>query len=182
LRTITRLKSFFLSRFAKPTGDRGLDRVVRSGTARRIVEIGIGDGQRAKQILQLAVKLSAGKPVSYTGIDLFELRSGGALVGLKQAFKLLRPTGAQIQLVPGDPLSALARVANSLQHTDLLIVSDDVDGGAMQKAWFYIPRMLHGGSQVFIEAPGEEPGQLVLQSLSAAEVQGRAIQPRRRAA
>jgi hypothetical protein len=182
LLSIKRLKGFFLSRFAKPTGDRGLDRVLRSGTSRRIVQIGVGDGQRAKQILQLAVQLSGGNLVSYTGIDLFESSASEAALSIKQAYKLLRPTRARIQLVPGDPLNALARVANSLQKTDLLIISAEVDAASMQKAWFYVPRMLHAASQIFLEVPGEEPGQLVLKPLSVAEVQARAIQPRRRAA
>jgi len=182
LLTISRLKSFFLSRFAKPTGDRGLDRVLRSGTNRRIVEIGVGDGQRAKQMLQLAVQLAAGKSVSYAGIDLFESGSGDDSLGLKQAYRLLRPTGARIQLVPGDPLTALASVANTLQRTDLLIISADIDQQAMKQAWFYVPRMLHAGSQVFLEAPGEQPDELILQPLSIADIQRRAVQPRRRAA
>ena len=176
------LKSFFLSRFAKPTGDRGLDRVVRTGLNRRIVEIGVGDAQRAKQILQLAVRLADGQPVWYTGIDLFESRPQRDGLDLKQAYKLLRPTGARVQLVPGDPLTALSRVANSLQRTDLLIISADISAESMKRAWFYVPRMLHATSQVFAEVPGEEPGTLALQPLSIAEVQARAILPRRRAA
>ena len=180
--TISRLKTFFLSRFAKPTGDRGLDRILRRGTNRRIVEIGVGDGLRAKQILLLAVQLAAGRAITYTGIDLFESSPGNVQLGLKQAYKLLRPTGARIQLLPGDPFSALSRMANNLQQTDLLIVSAGVDVEAMKRAWFYIPRMLHSGSQVFLESPAEEPGELRLTPLSVAEVKKRAIQPRRRAA
>jgi hypothetical protein len=176
------LKSFFLSRFAKPTGDRGLDRVLRSGASRRIVEIGVGDGQRAKQILQLAVRLANGEPVSYTGIDLFESRSDRDGLDLKQAYKLLRPTGARVQLVPGEPFSALAQVANCLQRTDLLIISADISADAMKRAWFYVPRMLHATSQIFQEVPGEEPDSVTLAPLSVAEVQSRAALPKRRAA
>jgi hypothetical protein len=182
LLTISRLKTFFLSRFAKPTGDRGLDRILRSGTNRRIVEIGVGDGLRAKQILQLAVQLSGGQGVTYTGIDLFESSAGNDQLGLKQAYKLLRPTGARIQLVPGDPFTALSAMANNLQRTDLLIVSAGVDAESMKRAWFYVPRMLHPGSQIFLEMPGEEAGEPRLTPLSEAEVKQRAVQPRRRAA
>jgi hypothetical protein len=182
LLTFSRVKTFFLSRFAKPTGDRGLDRILRRGSNRRIVEIGVGDGQRAKQVLQLAVQLSAGQQVTYTGIDLFESSPGSDRLELKQAYKLLRPTGARIQLVPGDPFVALARMANNLLRTDLLIVSADVDAESMKRAWFYVPRMLHSGSQIFFESPGEEAGELRLTPMSVAEVKSRAIQPRRRAA
>jgi hypothetical protein len=64
---------------------------------------------------------------------------------------LLKPTGVQVQLVPGDPYSALARVANNLTGTDLVVVAADQDPLALERAWFYFPRLLHTTSHVFAE-------------------------------
>jgi hypothetical protein len=89
-------------------------------------------------------------------------------------------TGAQLRLVPGDPLSALARCANSLANTDLLIISAGHDPAGLEPAWFYIPRMLHAGSLVFLE---EQTGaDSVFYRLTLQDLQSRGADAQRRAA
>jgi hypothetical protein len=66
---------------------------------------------------------------------------------------MLAASGARVQLEPGDPYWGLLRKANSLTATDLLVISRHHDPAAMARAWFYVPRMLHEGSQVFVEEP-----------------------------
>jgi hypothetical protein len=57
-----------------------------------------------------------------------------------------------VRLVPGDPFSALARVANQLSNTHLLIIGADHESSSMDRAWRYIPRMLTP-TTVVLEAP-----------------------------
>jgi hypothetical protein len=88
-------------------------------------------------------------PVQYTGIDLFEARPVGQLgLSLKQAHRALSRSEARVRLIPGDPVTALARSANTLVATDLLIIHADQDAMSLQRAWFYVPRMLHTASVV----------------------------------
>jgi hypothetical protein len=137
----------------KPAADRALFRLLYERRVTTIVEIGLGTGQRAERMIRLAMKLGDGL-VRYTGIDLFEARppfSPG--LTYKCAHRLLMATGAQVKLVPGDPLSALGRVANGLRGTDLLIVSADQDEAALSRAWFFVPRMLHADSRICLEEP-----------------------------
>ena len=137
----------------KPAADRVLFRLLYKRRVTTIVEFGLGTGQRAERMIRLAMKLGGG-PVRYTGIDLFEARPAFA-PGLtyKCAHRMLTATGAQVKLVPGDPLSALGRVANELRGTDLLVVSADQDETALSRAWFFVPRMLHSDSRICLEEP-----------------------------
>ena len=65
---------------------------------------------------------------------------------------------SKIQVIPGDPLSALARSANGLQSTDLLVIAADQDTQSLANAWFYVPRMLHDKSLVLLEdVSGSQP-------------------------
>ena len=110
-------------------------------------------------MLEIAGIHHAAAEIHYTGIDLFETRKPGDGPGLKlkQAFQLLRPTGARIRLIPGDPLTALSGAANLLAATDLLVVSADHDPDSLAKAWYFVPRMLHAQSRVFwAEAAGAD--------------------------
>lgn len=145
------LKSFLIAHCSRPAWERCIYRTIRQQSVATIVELGLGVGIRAGRMIQLAQ--IAGQSVRYTGIDEFESRSADAAPGLslKQAYQQLRKTGAAIQLVPGDPLAALTRAANSLTRTDLLVISADVDGQALRRAWWYVPRMLHRKSTVYLE-------------------------------
>ncbi len=148
-----RLKYFYLAYLSRPKSERAIYRVIRRSRVRNIVEMGIGDGRRAQRMIRLAQSWSTSQRVRYTAIDAFELRpeEAGPGLTLKDAYRKLKATGARVQVVPGDPLTALARVANSLTGTDLILISADQDEAALDAAWFYVPRMLHPGSQVLFE-------------------------------
>jgi len=113
-------------------------------------------GVRALGMIQVAARYNPARRVHYVGIDRFESRgeAEGPGLSIKMAHQILGQTGAQIQLVPGCPLDALARKANGLRETDLLVVAADQDAESLALAWFYVPRMLHGQSLVLVQQPG----------------------------
>jgi hypothetical protein len=103
---------------------------------------------------------------------------------LKLAHQRLKAQGVRVRLAPGDPYSALSRIANELGAIDLVLISADQDSASLARAWFYVPRLLHAETQVFVEEKpsGDNPSRLV--RLSAFDVNQRAAQaaPRRAAA
>lgn len=154
------LRAFYLSHLSKPAGDRVLYRLIQKQKVRGILELGVGDGRRACQMIALAQRVSPGERIQYVGIDLFESRSpaDGPGLSLKRAHQILGATGARVQLIPGDPYSALARTANSLKDLDLIVLSSRLDRASLERAWFYFPRILHPSTRVFREqtAPNGE--------------------------
>jgi hypothetical protein len=159
-----------------------LYRAIRRTRAKKILEIGIADTARTVRMIRLAERYGAGEAVRYAAIDLFEARpKEQTSLSLKDAHRLLKSTGAQVQLIPGEPASALARMANSLANVDLLLISSANTDAALEGAWFYVPRMLHTGSAVFREAdPGT--GTVVPSVVDHGDIQTRAAAGRRRAA
>ncbi len=146
----------YLSYFSKPGNDRALYRAVRRQPPRKILEIGLGSTQRTLRMLDLARRLSEGEHLRYAAIDLFEARDAQQpKLSLKGVHRDLKALGVQPQLIPGDPAGALARAANSLPETDLILISAANDDAALAGAWFFFPRMLHGGSLVLREVRGE---------------------------
>ncbi len=142
--------------FARPSHERLLYRWLKKSRSSTIVELGVESAIRASRMIEVALRYHAGQSVHYTGIDLFEARGDCTAVTLKCAFRKLAAIGAKVRLVPADPVSGLARHANSLTGTDVLVVSLDQDPQALEQAWRYIPRMLHSKSLVFV--PHQEPG------------------------
>jgi len=181
--TTSRLKYLYLAYFSKPVADRVLYRAIQKHGFRSILEIGLGSTERSLRMIRLAQRRAGSEPVRFIAIDMFEARPAETRgLSLKEAHKLLKATGAHVQLIPGDPSSALARSANALGPLDLVIVSGDCNEASLSGAWFYMPRILHAASHLYIESPGARDQGRPLRPMAASEVEQRAAVPRRRAA
>jgi hypothetical protein len=166
------LRYYYLTWFSQPAADRPLYKTVAKRAVRSIVEIGVGEALRTRRLFEMALKpIHAAEPLRYTGVDLFEARPKSSPgLSLKQAYGLLKHDRVQLQLVPGDPLTALSRVANGLKDVDLVIISQDQLGDALEQAWRYMPRMLNAGSLVYLEQPGPKTGETKFVPVSLPEV------------
>lgn len=131
----------------------------------------MGVGCRAARMIETARAFAAPGAVRYTGIDPFEARSSadGPGVTLKLAHRLLKSTGARVQLLPGGPWEVLARRANALGKVDLIVVSSRLDPAELARAWFYVPRLLHAETVVLAETaiPG---GGTAIRRIESAEI------------
>ncbi|OHB84590.1 MAG: hypothetical protein A2V98_23145 [Planctomycetes bacterium RBG_16_64_12] len=136
------------------------------------MELGVGLGQRAVRMIEVAASCSPVREIHYTGVDLFEARaaSDGPGMTLKTAHRLLKTTGARIQLLPGDPFTALSRAANGLRGTELLVISEGHDPRSLSRAWFYLPRMLDKGAQVWLEQAEGPDGSLAVRVLGGDQI------------
>lgn len=183
---VRQCRRFYLDYCSQPASDRVLYRAMRKRPVQKILELGIGAGQRTLRMLEIAVAGQPDSHVFYAGIDLFEARceADGPGLSLKLAHQRLRGSGARVRLVPGDPFSALARTANEIGAVDLIVISADQDRQSLARAWFYFPRMLHAATRVFLEEGETSEGAAQLSELSRAQIDERVAltAPRRAAA
>lgn len=160
----------YLAHLSRPKAGRKLYRLVKRRKICRIVEVGISDLQRTVLLIRTAQRYARGNPVTYAGLDWFDARPDDqAGLSLKDAYRALRPTGASVRLVPGEPAASLAAVANSFPHTGLLLLAPSVDEVELARYWMFVPRMLDDRSVVLREHRGAE-GEPLLQPLSTAEL------------
>ena len=160
----------YLAHLSRPKAVRHLYRLVSRSCASRIVEVGISDLKRAIAMIEVAQRACVDKPINYTAIDWFESRpSSGSALPLKEAYRQLRATGANVRLVPGAPGAALSAAANAHQHTDLILIGPEVTDADMKRAWFFVPRMLHADSTVLREHR-DSSGQPVFSSVSRTQI------------
>ncbi len=135
-------------------------------------------------MIEAAARYHAREAIRFTGVDLFESRTSadGPGVSLKLAHRRLGSTGAKVLLVPGDPSSALARAANAIGQIDLMVVSSRLDPQSLAESWFWVPRMLHPDTVIFLE-DNQPGGRKTLRPVDHTEIEAWAgTHMRRRAA
>ena len=140
-------KYLYLRFFSNPKIERQLYAWIAKNKPSSIVEFGLGDATRAIRLIEVAQRCSKER-ISYCGIDMFEMSKDAGQLPLREAHKKLNKTGAHIRLLPGDPLSSLARSANAMQEVDLFVST--LSTAALSEAWFYVPRMLTAKSRFFL--------------------------------
>ncbi len=180
---LSRLRLFYLLHLSKPASDRLVFREIRRLKARKVVEFGLGAGQRAVNIIELLREFHEARDIHYTGLDLFEARTAadGPGISLREAHCLLKATGARIQLVPGNVGEGLSRIANGVSEVDVVVISAGIRPEQLSQAWFFLPRMIHAQTQIFQETPAAG-GNTAIRLLEAQEVAKLAAQSQRRVA
>jgi hypothetical protein len=142
--------AFWLARLSRPAGERVIYRQVFRQAPTRILEIGLGTLVRTERLLRAAGR-AAGE-VTYVGLDRFEGRAvtDPPGVSLKQAHQRLASLG-RVRLVPGNADTSLARLCNQLGQFDLVLVSADNDERHLERAWFFVQRLLTQETTVLVE-------------------------------
>jgi hypothetical protein len=142
--------AFWLARMSRPAGERVVHRHVLRHAPARILELGLGTLVRTERMLRAAGR-AAGE-VAYVGLDRFEGRAvtDPPGVSLKQAHQRLASLG-RVRLVPGNVDASLARLCNQLGQFDLVLVSADNDERHLERAWFFVQRLLTQETAVLVE-------------------------------
>jgi hypothetical protein len=152
--------------FSKPVGQRGLFLHAIDTPIASILEIGIGSGERIRQVLSLCSPPEGVSQIRYAGVDLFESASEGTPhLNLKSAHRMLSGFGVRAHLIPGDPTNALARVAHTVLPSDLIIIDGEWGASTQQGKAIaeWLPRLCHSNSTIF--ASSKQGGALTLCAL-----------------
>ena len=176
-------KTLYLKLLSQPVQDRQVYRQIEKLQAKSVVELGVGTCQRSQRIIASQLRYHSLSEIRYTGIDLFEARqTDEQRLTLKQAHRLLAESGAKVRLIPGDPYSALARSANALTGTDLIVIDASQATAELAPTWFYIPRMLHDRSVVLLAIATDEGRFRRVAPAEVADLAQAAAQAKKRAA
>ena len=158
MKSLSTMNYMYLTMFAKPVCDRAIYKLIKKNNYRSFVEIGMQDGTRSHNMIQVAKKFSVSPTIRYTGVDQFDARCDSqSSLPLIEMHRTLKALDAKTQLVPGSLQPAIARIANSHVRTDLIVISAGFDESELSASWFFFPRMLHSGSRVMIQRSVDAP-------------------------
>ena len=153
MKPLSSLGYLHLTMMAKPACDREIYKLIRKNRFRSFIEIGMGDGTRAENMIRISQKFGVSQNTKLTGLDEFDGRdeSQGKLSLIEMHRRLKAYGNAKTQLVPGDLKQSIAKIANSHLRTDLILISASYQQQLAAETWFYFPRMLHSGSVVLVQ-------------------------------
>ena len=117
---------------------------IRKSKCKRIMEIGVLNGENAvKMIEAAALNLSPGE-VEYYGFDFF----AGDL--FRRVEHMLKKTGCRFRLFKGDTADTLPQVAGTLPKMDLIFIDGGKSYSEAKNDWQWSKTLMHDETTVFV--------------------------------
>lgn len=121
-----------------------LNEYIRSHMCRRIMEIGVWNGDNARTMVEAALTNVPPEEVEYYGFDFFHSSS------FHEVEEKLRKTGCTFTLFKGDTVNTLPRAVKTLPQMDVIFI----DGGKSYREatsdWDSAKTLMHDGTAVFV--------------------------------
>jgi len=125
-----------------------LNEYIEEKGCRKIMEIGVYDGDNAINMIKAAIKNSPPKDVEYYGFDFFRRYT------IDQIAKKLEQTGCNFELFQGNTLDTLPKAVKNLPKMDIIFI----DGGkSLQEAtndWESSAKLMHRDTGLFVHNSG----------------------------
>lgn len=117
---------------------------IRRHRCKRLMEIGVFDGENARRMVMAAAENWPREAVEYYGFDFFDGTR------YKEVEKKLKETGCIFRLYKGDTMITLKKAVKTLPRMDLIFI----DGGKSYREatndWEYAKTLMHEQTAVFV--------------------------------
>jgi len=125
-----------------------LNEFIRENRCRKILEIGVYNGENARSMVEAAAQDAAPHEVEYYGFDFFSHHSTGR-VGRR-----LDETGCRYSLIEGDTMDTLPEAVKTLPKMDLIFIDGGKSFREAVSDWENSSLLMHDGTGVFVHNVG----------------------------
>jgi len=123
-----------------------LNEYILSNRCRRIMEIGVADGENAGNMVKTALQNFSSGEVEYFGFDLFE---GDGDSRMQQVSRKLKKTGCKFELFKGDSVKTLSEVVKAFPKMDLIFIDGGHSYVTVKSDWENSKSLMHDETAVF---------------------------------
>ena len=123
-----------------------LNEHIRRRRCKRIMEIGVADGENARKMVTIASEIFPKGEVEYFGFDTFGWKDDSKM---KQVRKKLESIGCQIKLFKGDSVKTLPEVLKHLPMMDLIFIDGGHSYTTVKSDWNNSKSLMHHETAVF---------------------------------
>ena len=120
-----------------------LNEYIRKNRCKKIMEIGVADGENAKTMVTVALGIFSPDEVEYYGFDLFKDDR------MAQVRQKLMETGCKFSLFKGDTVMTLPKHVKTLQKMDLIFIDGGHSYETVRSDWTQSKHLMHGKTAAF---------------------------------
>ena len=148
-----------------------LNEYIRRNKCKKIMEIGVADGENARTMVEVTFRNFSPEEVEYYGFDLFE---GNRMekVELK-----LKETRCKFKLFKGDSVETLSKVVTILPRMDLIFIDGGHSYSTVKSDWENSRSLMHDETAVFFHNCNFSGVKRVVDNISREEYQVEIIHP-----
>jgi predicted O-methyltransferase YrrM len=125
-----------------------LNEYIREKKCKRILEIGVADGENARSMVSAAMSNFLPEEIEYYGFDYF---SGSRHNRVREK---LEKTGCAFRLFKGDTVDTLSNVIRSMPKMDLIFIDGGKSYPEAKSDWDHSKTLMHHGTAVFVHNYG----------------------------
>jgi predicted O-methyltransferase YrrM len=140
----------------------------------KIMEIGVADGENARNMVMVALRNFSPEEVEYYGFDFF---GGDDDSGMEQVRQKLKETGCKFRLFRGDSVETLRREVKTLPKMDLIFIDGGHSYATVKSDWENSRALMHDETAVFFHNYDFSGPRRVVDNVSREEYQVKIIHP-----
>lgn len=149
-----------------------LNEYIRRNKCRKIMEIGVANGENARNMVMVAIQNFSPEEVEYYGFDLFDDDSG-----IKQVRQKLEETGCRFRLFKGDSVITLPRAVKALPKMDLIFIDGGHHYATVKSDWENSKTLMRDETAVFFHNYDFSGPKRVVDSISREDYRVEIIHP-----
>ena len=123
-----------------------LNEYILRNRCKKIMEIGVADGENARTMVMLASRNFPAEEVEYYGFDTFGGKDNSQMKQVKQK---LEKTGCKFRLFKGDSAKTLPKTMKNLPMMDLIFIDGGHSYATVKSDWENSKSLMHDKTAVF---------------------------------
>ena len=151
-----------------------LNEYIRRNSCKRIMEIGVEDGENAREMVSVASRNFSAEEVEYYGFDTFTGKDNSQMKWVRQK---LKKTRCKFRLFKGDSVKILPKIVKNLPMMDLIFIDGGHSYTTVKSDWENSKSLMHDETAVFFHNYDFSGVKRVVNNISREEYQVKIIHP-----
>ena len=122
---------------------------IRQNRCKKIMEIGIADGENARKMVTAANENFLTEEIEYYGFDIFRWYNWDSDSQIQLVSQKLSVAGCQFKLFKGDSVKTLPKILHKLPMMDLIFIDGGHSYSTVKSDWENSKTLMHEKTAVF---------------------------------